>query len=236
MTQNAQAFRLGVLMLDTRFPRFPGEIGHPQTFPFAVDTERIAQAKVGRVVVDQELPEELVETFCEGAQRLRQRGAGLIATSCGFLAPLQSRLAAVSGCPVITSSLVLLPLLRALYGPQAPVAVLTFDAQRLGTRHLPRNVEPLLIGGLDRDAALYRAIAEDRPELDRGDAEAETLSAAHRLCQGAARPAALLLECTNLSPYKPALRAALGLAVYDIVDAVLWQARAAGWEDKPSSL
>ncbi len=216
-------------MLDTRFPRFPGEVGHSETFSFPVDFECIPRASVGCIVVDQELPQELAEAFCEGAQRLRKRGADLIATSCGFLAPLQGRLAEVSGCPVITSSLVLLPLLRTLYGPDAPLAILTFDDDRLASRHLPRNVEPLLIGGLDRSAALYRAIAEDLPELDAAEAQENALAAAQRLCSGDARPAAVLLECTNLSPYKPALRAALGLPIYDIVDAVLWQARAAGW-------
>ena len=27
---------LGVVMLDTRFPRLPGDIGNPATFPFPV--------------------------------------------------------------------------------------------------------------------------------------------------------------------------------------------------------
>ncbi len=102
-------FRLGVLMLETRFP---GEIGNPETFPFAVDYERVPGAVVDRVVSGKALPAELQQVFCAAVRHLTDRGAKLIATSCGFLAPLQTELVAASGRPVIASSLLLLPLLR----------------------------------------------------------------------------------------------------------------------------
>ncbi len=230
MTEQSQAFRLGVLMLDTRFPRFPGEVGHAESFTFPVDYERIPQASVARVVSGEPLPKELQEAFFSAARRLSARGASLIATSCGFLAPLQSELARVSGRPVITSSLVLLPLLRSVFGPEATLAILTFDAAQLGPQHLPKTEGPLGIGGLEEGNTLYPAISGDLTELDPAKAEADALACAGDLCQESPRPSALLLECTNLSPYKRALRAALALPVYDIVDAILWHAQAAGWQ------
>lgn len=225
-------FRLGVLMLETHFPRFPGEVGHPETFSFPVDYERVPGAVVNRVVSGQALPAELQQIFCAAARRLAERGATLIATSCGFLASLQGELVAASGRPVIASSLLLLPLLRSLYGPDAALAVLTFDDRKLGAVHLPKATGPVAIGGLPREGALYTAIAEDRERLDQEVAAADCLAAAHALCSKAPNPAALLLECTNLSPYKAALREALGLPVYDLVDAVLWHAKATGWPER----
>ena len=225
-------FRLGVLMLETRFPRFPGEVGHPETFTFPVDYERVPGAVVDRVVSGEALPAELQQVFCAAAQALAARGATLIATSCGFLAPMQHELVAASGRPVIASSLLLLPLLRHLYGPDATLAVLTFDDRKLGAVHLPPATGPVMIGGLPRKGALYTAIAEDREQLDQEAALADCLAAAQTLCSKAPRPAALLLECTNLSPYKATLREVLGLPVYDLVDAVLWQAKAAGWLER----
>lgn len=222
-------FRLGVLMLDTRFPRFPGEIGHAETFPFPVDYERVPGAVVSRVVSGEALPTELRQVFYAAACCLADRGAKLIATSCGFLAPLQDELVAESRRPVIASSLLLLPLLRSLYGPDASLAVLTFDDRKLGGLHLPPTAGAIAIGGLPRDGALYSAIAEDKEQLELDAALADCLSAARALCSKGPQPAALLLECTNLSPYKAALQDRLGLPVYDLVDAVLWHARAAGW-------
>ena len=38
---------LGILMLETRFPRIPGDVGSPETFPFPVQKEmRINGQKV----------------------------------------------------------------------------------------------------------------------------------------------------------------------------------------------
>ena len=223
-------------MLETRFPRFPGEVGHPETFSFPVDYERVPGAVVDRVVSGEALPAELQQVFCAAARDLTHRGATLIATSCGFLAPMQNELVAASGRPVIASSLLLLPLLRSLYGPDAPLAVLTFDDRKLGAVHLPTAAGTVAIGGLPREGALYTAIAEDQEQLDQDAALADCLAAAHTLCSEEQRPAALLLECTNLSPYKATLREALGLPVYDLVDAVLWQAKAAGWSERPKPI
>ncbi len=225
-------FRLGVLMLETRFPRFPGEVGHPETFSFPVDYERVPGAVVDRVVSGEALPAELQQVFCAAARDLAARGATLITTSCGFLSPIQEELAAASGRPVIASSILLLPLLRSLYGPDVALAVLTFDDRKLGAVHLPPAAGPVTIGGLPREGALYTAIAEDQEQLDQDAALVDCLAAAQTLCCKAPRPAALLLECTNLSPYKATLREALGLPIYDLVDAVLWQAKAAGWSER----
>ncbi len=41
---------LGVIMLDTRFPRVPGDIGNPQSFDIPVRYEVVKQATVLRVV------------------------------------------------------------------------------------------------------------------------------------------------------------------------------------------
>ena len=41
---------LGILMLNTRFPRPPGDIGNPETWPFPVLYQVIEAATVDRVV------------------------------------------------------------------------------------------------------------------------------------------------------------------------------------------
>ena len=57
--------------------------------------------------------------------------------------------------------------------------------------------------------------------LERRRAEADVIACADRLLL-ARRVPALLLECTNMAPYKVALRQHTGCAVFDLVDAIHW--------------
>lgn len=69
-------------MLDTVFPRFPGDIGNKDTFDFPVRYEVVKGALPKRVVWDAD--RELVSPFIQAAQKLEKEGARLITTSCGF--------------------------------------------------------------------------------------------------------------------------------------------------------
>ena len=93
------AFRLGVLMLDNRFPRPPGDIGNPQTFPFEVLYDRVPGARVEKVVTGKGLTPDLVADFTERAKDLESRGCTLITTGCGFLLAHQAELSAAVGVP-----------------------------------------------------------------------------------------------------------------------------------------
>ena len=71
-------------MLDTRFPRPIGDIGHPDTFPragIAVRYRRVANASPTRVVI--EADSALNTPFVQAMQGLADEGASLISTSCG---------------------------------------------------------------------------------------------------------------------------------------------------------
>src|SRR5205809_3354025 len=127
-------FSVGVLLLDTRFPRIPGDIGNPATFDFPVRYHRVAGASAEQVV--RGARDELLPLFVEGARVLEREGARAISTSCGFLARFQDRLAAAVTVPVFTSSLMLVPLVHRMLPPDRAVGVMTVDASALGARHM----------------------------------------------------------------------------------------------------
>ena len=81
---------LGVIKLDTRFPRLPGDIGNPETFDFPVLYQTVPGASPERVVVEQD--RELLQPFIDAGIRLVSEGATIITTSCGFLACFQNEL------------------------------------------------------------------------------------------------------------------------------------------------
>lgn len=81
-------------MLDTDFPRIPGDIGHPATFPFSVRYRIVKGASPRRVVKSAD--PLLLEPFVEAALDLERQGVRMITTSCGFLSIYQRELRARS--------------------------------------------------------------------------------------------------------------------------------------------
>src|SRR5881409_2897506 len=109
---NQYGFTVGILILDTRFPRIPGDVGNAATFPFPVRYHRVSGADPDLVV--RRGAEGLLPAFVQGARALEGEGVGAITTSCGFLAKYQQELAAAVRVPVFTSSLLMVPLVHRL--------------------------------------------------------------------------------------------------------------------------
>jgi hypothetical protein len=191
---------LGLLMLDTRFPRVPGDVGHPATFPFPVKRAVVRGASPQRVV--RERDPALLAPFVAAARGLVAEGCAAVTTSCGFLVAFQDALQAALPVPVWTSSLLLLPSL-----PQA--GVITVDAASLALDGVP-------VEGLEPGCAFQRTLLEDLPALDEADARVQTLAAARRLVARSPAITDIVLECTNLPPHADAIRAATGRRVHDI--------------------
>ena len=203
---------LGILMLQTRFPRPPGDIGHPASFSFPVRHRVVPGALPAAVVRGDDAA--LLAPFIRAGHELVAEGVTAISTSCGFLARWQVELQAALPRPVWSSSLMKLAELR---GQRC--GVITIEAGSLTRRHFEAvGADPSTpVEGISVGSPLHRSLLDDLPELDAADAQAQVLAAAARLMQREPGLQALLLECTNLPPYAAALRARTGLPVHDIV-------------------
>jgi Asp/Glu/hydantoin racemase len=205
---------LGILMLETRFARPQGDIGHPHTFAFPVRRRVVHGATPGRVVRGSD--PALLQPFVDAGAELVAEGCSAIATSCGFLARWQRELQAALPVPVWTSALLQLAEQQA-QGRRC--GVITIEAASLQPAHFDAvGADPATpVEGITPGSARHRTLLQDLPTLDEADAQAQVLAAAHRLLAREPRLDTLVLECTNLPPYAPALRAATGLAVLDVV-------------------
>ncbi|WFF40129.1 aspartate/glutamate racemase family protein [Salinicola endophyticus] len=213
-------FRLGVMMLATRFPRPLGDIGNPASFAYPVRHVTVAAASVPAVVSAQ-IAEPVVAAFVSVGQQLIDEGVDCLATSCGFVCAIHDRLQARLPVPLVSSALNLLPWLHARYAAEGPIGILTFDADTLSQAHFGRFWrEGCVIHGLQHSAHFYPTIRYDRPQWDAEQVAQEVVEAALALHRRQPDMTALLLECTNLSPYRQRLAAALELPVYDIHDAI----------------
>src|SRR6478736_3262396 len=117
---------LGILMLETRFPRIPGDMGNAATWPFPVLYKVVPGASPRRVVRDK--AEGLLDELLAVAEELVRLGADGITTTCGFLSLYQRDIAAHVGVPVATSSLMQIPFIERVLPPGNRVGVLTVSA------------------------------------------------------------------------------------------------------------
>ncbi|MDR5695478.1 MAG: aspartate/glutamate racemase family protein [Armatimonadota bacterium] len=208
---------LGVLLLDTRFPRIPGDIGNEASYPYPIRFRVIRGATVPRVVT-RDLDRSLLDPFLEGARELEREGVRAITTSCGFLVLFQDEIARELRVPFFASSLLQIPLVYRMI--QRPVGVITANAAALTPDHLrAAGVDasiPVLIGGLEEREAFASAILRDGPELDAMAVEREVVETAWALLERNPEIGAFVCECHNLAPYGPAIQRTTGRPVFDI--------------------
>jgi hypothetical protein len=215
---------LGIIMLNTRFPRVVGDIGNPETFPFPVRYRIVEQATVDQVVRADGLSAALVDGFVAAAHELAAAGVAGLTTSCGFVAICQAELARRCPLPMVASSLCQVPLVQAALPAGRRVGVITIDARKLTPAHLAAVGAPAdtPFVGTEGGAELTRIIEQDLPELDPARACQDVLEAGEALVAKAPEVGAIVLECTNMAPYARALGAHLGLPVFDILSLLEW--------------
>ncbi|MCY4245231.1 MAG: aspartate/glutamate racemase family protein [Gammaproteobacteria bacterium] len=212
---------VGILMLQTRFPRIPGDIGNPVTWPFPVHYKVVQGATPERVVLHKSAG--LVGVFTRAARELVEEGAAAITTSCGFLSLLQEELQAAAKVPVAASALMQVPVINAALPPQKCCAILTVHKAALTEEHLHCAGVPAdtPIAGTEDAAEFTRAIVGDRAHFNVDRARAEIVTAAQTLTNHP-RAGAIVLECTNMIPYARAVQAATGLPVFSMFNLVQW--------------
>ncbi|WP_226780457.1 aspartate/glutamate racemase family protein [Oceaniglobus trochenteri] len=213
---------VGLLMLDTRFPRIPGDVGNMTTFPFPLHARVVRDATPSRVVRNR--AEGLLPAFVEAGRTLVADGVDGVVANCGFLALYQRELAEGIGVPVLSSSLMQVAMVNALLAPGRRVGVLTVSARALGadTLRAAGVPESTPIGSTEGGREFSRVMLNDEPEMDVQAARDDNIAAACALQAAHPDLGALVLECTNMAPYGADIASATGLPVFSMVNLITW--------------
>ena len=213
---------VGILMLETRFPRIPGDIGNALTWPFPVHYRVVRGATPDNIV--RGAPLERVQDFIEAGRDLVAMGCDGITTNCGFLALLQPQMAQALGVPVATSSLMQVPMVQATLPPGRRVGVLTISKEMLTDGHLAAAGAPVdtPVWGTDGGRTFTRDILGDAPQIDFDACRVDMIDAARDFATAHPELGAIVLECTNMVPYAADVRRVTGLPVYSIYSFVSW--------------
>lgn len=210
---------LGIITLDTRFPRIPGDVGNASTYPFPVRYERVSGATVTRVI--KKRGRGLLPAFIRAAQQLESDGVRAITTTAGFLALYQREMANAVTVPFFSSSLIQVPLVHQMLGVKAKIGIITADSDSLSETHLRavgigREV-PLAIAGLQNGPEFSQWLLNNGEKLDVDKVESEILGICKRLVKSEPSVGALVFECTNLPPFAAAVQEATRRPVFDVI-------------------
>ncbi|QNB05552.1 aspartate/glutamate racemase family protein [Herbaspirillum frisingense] len=208
---------LGIVMLDTVFPRPLGDIGNPATFPFPTRLHKVSRASPQKVIFER--ASGMVDDFVQAARDLESQGCKAIVTSCGFLALHQQIIAAAVQVPFASSSLCWLPTLYLAFGGARHVGILTASSANLGPAHLAvlGGSMDSPIAGMPVDSEFARVIVGNQPQGDMQRIHAEMLALADDLVATQPQVRAILLECTNMPPVAQAIAQRTGRPVFDLV-------------------
>lgn len=209
-------------MLDTRFQRLPGDIGHAATWPFPVMYHVVRGATVERVVEGQS--EGLLDAFLEGADELVKLGVSGIGTSCGFLANLHPQLVERCEVPVATSSLLQIPMAQRLLPKHKKVGVITGKREYLTPAHFAGVgvFDDVPVVGFPPDGIMPRNHRTGAASVSYSECEAEVLGLAERLLRENPDVGSIVSECTNFAPYSHTITREFGVPVFDVVTLLKW--------------
>lgn len=207
---------IGILVMDARIERIPGDVGNPATFPFPVICRTVGGATLKRLICERD--RSLLDPFIAAGWDLVRQGVRALTTSCGFMILFQEDLAREFPVPVFTSSLLQLPFIQATLRPRDRVGVITADAANLTPEHVRRaggDVDRITLVGLENQPKFWDAIFGGSGRIDVQGVGSEVVEQVKRMLAADPRIAAILFECANLPPYAAAVQAAVGLPVYD---------------------
>ncbi len=213
---------VGVCMLDTQFPRIHGDIANARTWSVPVHY-RVVPGATPKAAVFEE-GKDILDGFIDAARHLVKMGADGITTNCGFLSLFQKQMADAVKVPVATSSLMQVQMVQSLLPKDKKVGILTIHKPSLKKEHLIAANVPLdtPIIGTEEGKEFSRVILNDEKEMDIDLARQDHLEAVEKLLKENSNIGAIVMECTNMSPFAADVRKRFELPVFNIYTFIEW--------------
>ncbi len=126
---------LGIMVLDDAYPGFPGDVRNASAFPYPVQYE-IAKGVDNYTLVWEEDKTQCRKPILRAAKKLESMGCRAIAAECGYFAYFQKDVAGYVDIPVFMSSLLQVPFMQQLTGPDKVVAIVCAQKRFLTDTHL----------------------------------------------------------------------------------------------------
>lgn len=215
---------LGIIVLDDVYPGFLGDVRNASGFPCPIQYELCEGVDIQALVFAED-NSPCLEPILRAARRLERMGCRAIVAECGYFACFQNDVAAHVDVPVFMWSLLQVPLIQQVIGPEKQVGILCSFKRFMTDTHLQNvGIDPasdiVIGGGLDEyycrefenlwDAHKRPA----RAEAFYAKAEDEFLRSAVDFVAANPRIGALMFECTGFQPFVTAVQRVLDIPLF----------------------
>ncbi|ODV94524.1 hypothetical protein PACTADRAFT_50403 [Pachysolen tannophilus NRRL Y-2460] len=220
---------LGAICLDYTddIHRPPGDPLNEESFSFPLVHEMVSNATLWKIVQSEPYTDEFLQYFVDACEKLAEKGAIGIITSCGFLAQVQKRLSSKISLPLASSSLLQIPQILCIRPENEHVGVITFDESVLSDVHFDGvGITSIMrkrinVIGVPENGALRGVIRDGKPYIHE-ELKLEMIQCAIELIARNHQIKVIVLECTQMPPFARAIQEVVRLPVYDVITMIDW--------------
>lgn len=211
---------IGILMMDTVFPRIIGDIGNANTFGIHVRYRTVRDIPATGIT-EKNFEKLMLEPFLDAARSLEQEGCKAITTSCSFLAGFQRQLADAVHIPVFTTPMLLVPMIHTMLNKDLEIGIFTENAQVLSEEFFNQagfsaKEIPVCVSGMPEDSLFSRLFIGNHIQEDLGTLEQCIEEMTKRHMKEHPKTGAIVLECTNFSPFSGMIQEIARVPVFGI--------------------
>ena len=230
-----QGYSVGIMKFEgKRYPLLPGDVANPTSYPFPVlirEIPGVSNNPYPPLTNNDGSYTQVVQKCIDEAIRLEQDGVDSIAMCCGFFSLIQPIIAAAVTVPVLTSSLIMIPVIHQMIKPEQSLVVVTASKKLLSKEFFSAIGVDLnnriIVAGLD-NSAVFNAMCLGGKAIsyETDDLRDDVLLAIQQAQKSDPNIGAILLECTTLPPFAAYLKEQTTLPVFDFIACVEWMHRA----------
>jgi hypothetical protein len=212
---------IGILVLDLRYPLFPGNVANASTWDFPVLFNILKGAS--KEILDGD--RSLVEKIVVGGRELEDQGVRAIIGACGYFANYQKETAAALKVPAFMSSLLQVPMILQVLRPEQKIGIVCAYEKGL-TPQLYEQVgiedtSRLVVSGA-QDLSEFQNLLNLTGAFNSRRLEEELVDLTIKLVADNPDIGAILIECSDMPPYAHAIQNTVGLPVFDFYTLVNW--------------
>ncbi|MCP5087171.1 MAG: hypothetical protein GY952_10260 [Rhodobacteraceae bacterium] len=230
-----QGYSVGILMFDgVRYPMMSGDVGNATSYSFPV-LIRVVDGLFDNPYPPLTNPDgsytDEVKICIDAARQMEKDGVRALAMCCGFFSLIQPVIAAHVDIPVITSPIMMIPIIHQMLKPYQSVVVVNASGELLSNEFFTAvgaNLnDRITVAGLENCGTFNSfCMGGTSTSYETDDLRDEIIEAIRAAQVRNPKAGAVLLECTSLPPFALDVREATGLPVFDFVACVEWMHRA----------
>ncbi|MFT5502586.1 MAG: aspartate/glutamate racemase [Gammaproteobacteria bacterium] len=230
-----QGYSVGIMKFEgRRYPLPPGDVANPTTYPFPVlirEIPGVDNNPYPPLTNSDGSYTEVVQKCIDEAIRLEQEGVNSIAMCCGFFSLIQPIIAAAVSIPVLTSPLIMIPVIHQMLKPEQSLVVVTASKKLLSGAFFTAIGADInhriIVAGLD-DSEVFNSMCMGGKAIsyETDHLRDDVIGSIQQAQKFDPNIGAILLECTSLPPFAVDVKEQTGLPVFDFIACVEWMNRA----------